>query len=314
MKHNVEPITNEYFSCHQILLATYATYQKREYDMIFAESWGFGYQKYDQPFGISLDPYYQNRREELLEKFHCIETRKLEYTDKEDLMESLQSILPYSPVILYCDVFDCPWNISYKRNHIDHYILITGVDDNLMHLFVLDPYSTKDENIIGRDSIISDVGQIDYFVTIPLNNIQDIEYRFEIANSINHIKNSSFFENLNNFRNDFTDRFEEVMYSEYTDIYAIPLIINLRRIANQRHCYCIFLNKMIDKGLIDSSMLKFMENIAEKYSLLRIFLIRQVMKKKHNKECGDIINDIINAEYEAYEKLKLFECQIKERS
>lgn len=127
MKHDIEPIINEYLSCHQGLLATYASYQKREYDMIFAESWGFKYRKEDQPFGMSLDPDYQNRRELLLEKFHGIKVIDELYNDKNDLINLIQSKLPQSPVILHCDVFDCPWNISYQRNHIDH---LSSIDLN----------------------------------------------------------------------------------------------------------------------------------------------------------------------------------------
>jgi len=273
--------------------------------MIFAESWGFKYKKDDCPFGMSLYPGYQKRRKLLLEKFHGITIKNEKYTEKENLIKLIHSILPGSPILLFCDVFDCPWNISYKRNHINHYILITGIDD-VENLYVLDPYSTEDENIISVDSIAPDDGFINYFITLPLDNIQVEDYRSEISISLQHLKNNSFFQNLERFRNVLQIRFEEVIQSEYTDIYAIPLILNLRRIAHQRNCYCIFLNKMVEKNIVDSSMVRIMENIAEKYSRLRILLIRQIMKKKNNKECFSIINEILDNEYEAYEKMKSF--------
>lgn len=307
MKHNIEPVINQYFSCHQALLATYATYQELGYDMMFAESWGFEYEKDDTPFGISLEPGYQNRRELLLEKFHGIITKEQRYTYQENLLDLLQSIIPNSPIMLYCDVFDCPWNISFKRNHIDHYILITGVDDNKKQIYTLDPYSTKDENIIDIDSVAPKNGYVSSFRIIPTDNLQIEDYLLEITNTIDHMKNSGFFQNLESFYNDFQTRFEEVMLSEYTDVYAIPLIINLRRIANQRYCYCIFLNKMINKNLLEPSILSMMEGIAEKYSLLRILLIKQIMKKKNNnKEGSDILAEIMSNEYAAYEKMKSF--------
>ena len=306
MKHNIEPIINEYFSCYQIILATYASYQKRSYDMMFAESWGFKYEKNEHPFGISLHPGYQNRGNFLLEKFHGIRIKDTQYIVKEKLLE-FQSILPHSPIIVYYDVFNCPWNISYRRNHIEHFILITGIDGKSEHLYVLDPYSTKNENIISIDDFAQDNGYIySSFIKIPLNSFPAEDYHLEIVNSLNHIRDSNFFLNLENFHNDFQIRFEEVILSEYTDIYAVPLIINLRHIANQRYCYCVFLNKMITEKLIDPSILKNMESIGEKYSLLRILLIKQIMKKKNNRECADIINDIIDSEYQAYEKMKAF--------
>ena len=306
MKHHIEPIINQYFSCHQILLSTYASHQKRNYDMIFAESWGFGYQENDYTFGISLRPGCQNRSEFLLEKFHGIKIKYDQYTSKEILFDLFQSILPHSPIILFCDVFDCPWNISYRRNHIDHCILITGIDNKTKHLYVLDPYSTKDENMIEIDSIAQKNGRISSFVTMPLNRLQTEDYHLEIINSLNHVRDSNFFLNLESFRNDFQIKFEEVILSEYTDIYAVPLIINLRHIANQRYCYCLFLNKMIEQKLLDHSLLILMENIARKYGFLRISLIKQIMKKKNNNINSEIINEIANQEYEAYEKMKAF--------
>jgi hypothetical protein len=306
MKHEIEPVINQYFSCHQGLLATYAAYQKREYDMMFSESWGFNYQSGDHPFGSSLDPYYQNRREILLEKFHGIKVIDEKYTSKANLIDLLQSTLPQCPIILYCDVYNCPWNISYQRNHIDHYILAIGLSDNMEQIYILDPYSTKDENTVDIAHIAPDSGDISSFTTMQMNNLQAEDYFLEIKNSLNHINNIGFFQNIENFYSNYLTRFEEVMLSEYTDVYAIPLIINLRRIANQRYCYCMFLNKMISKKLLDPSISNMMEKIAEKYSLLRILLIKQVMKKRSNNECLDIISEIMSNEHDAYEKMKSY--------
>ena len=306
MKHNIVPIINQYFSCHQAILATYASYQKREYDMIFADSWGFGYKKDECPFGSSLSPGYQNRRNILLENFHGIRINEEQYTGKESLKILIQTILPYSPIILFCDVFDCPWNISYRKNHIEHYILITSVDNDVNNFTVLDPYSTEKENIIHIDNVAPNNGCINSFIILPENKYQPEGYRVELENIVQHIKNSNFFLNIENFHNDFENRFEEIILTEYKDVYAIPLINNIRRIANQRFCFCIFLKKMADEKLLDCSMINIMENIAEKYSLLRMLSIKQIMKKKNNRECVEIINEIMNSEHEAYKKIKSY--------
>lgn len=63
---------------------------------------------------------------------------------------------------------------------------------------------------------------------------------------------------------------------------------------------------MLEKGLIDSSLLNQMEVIAEKYSLFRLLLIKQIMKKSRNSYCNEILNDIIENEYVAYKRLNSF--------
>jgi len=306
LKHNMEPIINEYFSCHQALLATYASYQKRNYDMIFSESWGFGYQKDDNPFGSSLNPSCQDRRRILLEKFHGIKTEDRKYEGIKNLLEIIQSTLTHSPILLFCDVFNCPWNIAYRRNHIDHYVLITGLDYSAKQVNILDPYSTKDENTIDVEKIAPCDGNLSFFIMKPLQKPKEEDYHFEIVNSCDHIKKSDFMQSLESFCNDMQIRFDELLHVEYTDEYAIPLIINLRRIANQRYCYCIFLNHLVDKKMIASYMLEIMESIAEKYALLRILLIKQILKKRKSVECTDILNEIMSKEYEAYENMKSF--------
>ena len=100
MKHNIDPIINQYFSCHQILLATYASYKQRNYEMIFAESWGFKFIKGDQPFGTSLHPGYQRRRNILLEKYHGIRVNKVYYANSENLLEFIKLTLPCSPIMI----------------------------------------------------------------------------------------------------------------------------------------------------------------------------------------------------------------------
>lgn len=307
MKYNIEPIINKYFSCHQGLLATYASYKKREYIMIFSESWGFRYQREDYPFGVSLSPNYQGRRGILLEKYHGIKIVKEQYTDHKLLMNRIKILLTQSPIMLHCDVFNCPWNILYQRNHVNHYVLIIGLNDSTKQIYILDPYSTKAENTIDISNIAPDSGDISYFVTNEISNIQIENYIFEIDISLRHIDNTGFFQSFKNFHTDFKTRFEEVMITDYLDVYAIPLIINLRRIANQRYCYCIFLNEMLDKKLLNPPILNMMESIAEKYELLRVLLIKQILKKKMNiKESSNIISDIIDREHEAYGKMKLF--------
>lgn len=41
-------------------------------------------------------------------------------------------------------------------------------------------------------------------------------------------------------------------------------------------------------------------------SLLRMLSIKQIMKKKNNRECVEIINEIMNSEHEAYKKIKSY--------
>ena len=156
------------------------------------------------------------------------------------------------------------------------------------------------------DTIVISTKHLDTVnMTMPISDLQTEDYLFELNNCIEHLNDSNAFLNMDIFLNEFITRFDEVVCSEYTDVYAIPLIINLNRIANQRFCFCIFLKKMVEINLIDPTLLNLMKNIAEKYSLFRMLLIKQIMKKKVNSEGVDVLKGIIDSEHETYDFLKL---------
>lgn len=306
MKHNIRAIQNHHLSCHQLLLATYASYQNRSYEMICADGWGLKYEKNHSIFGESLYPGYQNRREILFKKFHGIQMNEKTYTSHEILVEELQSNLPCSPFVLQCDVFDCPWNISYQKYRIPHFVLIIGVDEDTEQLYILDPYSTMDTNMINTSSIAPSNGYFASFTTLPYAEPKIVDYHAEIRNSLNYIIDSNFFDNLDSFYNDLHNRFEEVIQQKYTDIYAIPLILKLNQIANQRYSYCTFLNILHEKKLVDLSLLELMRSIADEYSLYRKILIKQIMRKKVEHDQIEKFYTIIKKEHGAYELMKSF--------
>ena len=306
MKHNIKAIQNHHLSCHQLLLATYASYQNRSSEMICADGWGFIYERNYNIFGESLYPGYQNRRAILFKKFHGIQLHEKIYTSHEILVEELQSNLPCSPLILRCDVFDCPWNISYHKYSIPHCVLIIGIEENAEQLYILDPYSTINTNMINMSAIAPNNGYFATFTTLPFVEPKIEDYHAEIINSLNYIVNSKLFDNLDSFYSDLHNRFEEVIQQKYTDIYAIPLILKLNQIANQRYSYCTFLNILHENKLVDLSLLELMNSIADEYSLYRKLLIKQIMRRKVEYDQVEKFYTIIKKEHDAYELMKSF--------
>ena len=65
----------------------------------------------------------------------------------------------------------------------------------------------------------------------------------------------------------------------------------------------IFVKKMIEQKLLDQSVLDMMERIAEKYNHLKLVIMKQIMKRRIDHECNNLIQDIINSEYEVYQKM-----------
>lgn len=81
-----------------------------------------------------------------------IEKNKVQYND------IYKELNQNKPVITYVDSYDCKWMTYYHKIHADHYILLTGYNENLF--YSLDPYLVKSVNIMAHESIIN-VLQID---------------------------------------------------------------------------------------------------------------------------------------------------------
>lgn len=168
---------------------------------------------------------------------------------------------------------------------------------------IIDPYSTSDENIIDLCKVASTKNKIQTFSIAPLMQHPLAEYEKEIQMAHKHVRETNFFEHYKMFLDDFSVRFDEVVNSDYLDVYAIPLVINLRQIACQRYCFNLFLKKMTEIKLLDQATHVLMASIADKYSLLRTLIIRQILKKKNNGGCIGIIKNIIEMEMNVYDIL-----------
>lgn len=306
VKHYIEPIFNPHLSCYQLLLATYAASQRRSSDMICADSWGFVYNKKNKIFGEGLHPGYQNRQPFLFEKFHGIQIDCQIYFQMEELVGIIQNYLPLTPIMLFCDVFHCPWNMSYQKYKISHYVLIIGNSENTREVYVLDPYSASNINKIKIDFIAPNKGHLFTFKMLQPVHPQINDYYLEMENSLNYVANSSFFCDLESFYFDLHNRFKEVIESTTSDIYAVPLILHLNQIANQRYCYCTFLEILCKKGIIDINLFNSMQFVAEEYALLRKNLIKQIIKKKINYDQINKFYSIIESEHRTYDMMKAY--------
>ena len=130
MEWAIKPLNDKYLSCQQALIASYATFIKRSYEMIFAESWGFEYNSKLDSIGQGISPGYRNVRIENLRKFHGINTEITSLASVEDLFVWYYEKIKSSPIIIDIDAYCCPWNICYKKYHNLHYIMILGYNND----------------------------------------------------------------------------------------------------------------------------------------------------------------------------------------
>lgn len=140
------PVRREYFSCIDGLLATMANYFSSPYGLMFIGYMGFEYLS-DKPgadtFGEKLLYGVGRYSRDALHKYHHVKTSWCDAENYRSLHNTIvHSLLNQVPVGVYLDSFYCPWNLAYQRFHINHYVLVIGLDMGNEAYICLDPYAS----------------------------------------------------------------------------------------------------------------------------------------------------------------------------
>lgn len=303
IQYEIKPITNPYLSCTQIAFATYARYNNRQYEMILSETWGFDFHDSEKIFGESLHPGYQGRRRELFEKYHGIRVTDLPYESKKELCSKIYSYInKYGPMLLKCDIYNCSWNMAYRRDHVNHFIIIIGANDQNSIVTILDPFTSEEKHEVDLNDVANESGILCYFEIVGHESISDIDVKNELIHTIEYIGASNMFEKMELFSQSIPSKFEFDAVS-IKNVYAVPLVFNLYRIMNQRYCFSLFLEFASNYHVINESIVSEMKTVAEKYKLLRILVIKTVLQSKSSEMIVDIVNDIICKERKLYAEL-----------
>jgi hypothetical protein len=303
---DIKPYIDKNLSCQQALLVSYAKYIGCSADMIFAESWGFGYNKEEKLIGIKMNPGYRPVRLENFKIFHGINTTLYDIADIKELMEFYRSNISKSPMIIDVDVYNCNWNIAYRKYNIKHYCLITGYDANNEAFICIDPFSTADKVYLPIEELNNWQGKVSVFEQEAVAAKRS-DYIDELNKCIYHINDSEMFSNLEEFRRDMT--YTDSIYSEvsaYEDYFAVPLQKVTKAISGQRNCYLYFLDyvsKVLNWYPFDE-LKNIFKNSARLYDSLRISIAKQTFAGKINSsKISYIIDEIINSEKRAYDCL-----------
>ena len=303
IQHEINPITNPYLSCTQITFATYALNNNRHYEMVLSETWGFDYRDNENVFGESLHPGYQGRRRELLEKYHGIRVTDLPYESKMDLCSKIYSYInKFGPMLLMCDIYNCSWNMAYRHDHVNHFIIIIGANDQNSTVTILDPFTSEDKHEVDLNDVANENGTLCYFEIVDHESILDIDIKNELNHTLEHIRSIDMFNKMELFSKSIPEMFE---FGDVTikNVYAVPLVFNLYRIMNQRYCFSIFLEYACNYRNIEERFVSEMKALAEKYKLLRFLVVKTILQGKSTEMVVDIVNDIISKERNLYAEL-----------
>lgn len=274
----IEKFVTGPYDCHQSVMANIAAYYGHDYQTVALGKIAFMYShESDNSIGERIDALHLrkgSKRYELLglEREEC---PTLISSPREVGCLLKQNI----PIVVWADLFNCKWNQAYCKYHFEHCYLVNGREND--KYLVVDPYfegkcseqsveeleEIADSYTIYRKKEITE----DKWIKIEEEIWKDARYYLEkdMGNNI-----ARFSTDLKNFN--FSKEFN---YPE-VDLYAIPLLDNLKIVGEQREAYAELL-KYVGKGwkkeMLESA--KCLISSGELWGRIRIYFMKMIITK-----------------------------------
>lgn len=143
---NITPVYDANYDCYDGIIATICAANNRDFFMIFASKLFFrciSTNSHSVEGCFSL--YSYDYATQILEKVHGIQIVGRVFFSKEELFREIENeIKNKTPLSLKINTYQCPWSELYCKKHIEHEILVVGIDIEADTLICLDPYLTKE--------------------------------------------------------------------------------------------------------------------------------------------------------------------------
>lgn len=309
---------NSEHNCLEDIIATYADWNKRDYRVMYLDSWNFGYLKKECTLREKIDEFLSSNRllnvrsrvqMELLRMYAGINIQWRKCSNPKKELEWIYLNAKRYSIAIHIDVYWCQWTPMYQKAHCDHYCLVTDVTPT--HLICLDPYNGNKQYPLSLTDFLSGVRGVVTLECIPIYEEPNLsKLIFESVNRVKYDKDGkSDFEAMADFIEEIFmyDRLKEYIESD-KDVYTSALIRRLTQIANGRKKFSRLL-----KSILNEDGYKHMENysiqfddIAKKWEYIRNITLKLYLggcKKDDVTQIIDRLKLVIEEEAILWDKL-----------
>ena len=135
---HINPVFFENYNCVQSIIANILHYRNQPWSPMFMGELGFTYEKTANN-GFTLDTGSKDMQ--VLDHLYGITEIPLKIKSLDELKSALSC---ERWICLYVDGYICPWHTAYHKQHIDHYLLIIGIDKSEQSIICADPFFTSE--------------------------------------------------------------------------------------------------------------------------------------------------------------------------
>jgi len=299
----IKPTSGKY-DCFLGPIISYAESCQIDYELGLLTGWGFFCaESVYVPIRIGINLI------EILENIHGIFLDRNQFTNKHELFRLLEKGLLNGPVMISVNAIDCPWCLTYEKYSMHHYILVLGMQDDI--LCCIDSYFTSDGVLKWDISQKSWAG--DFFTfRIERTTPKKEDYLYHLNNAIDHVKKNNMIEELKKYRDNLMakDSFTEEIRLYNNDYYAMPILIAFQHLYMARYNNARAIEYIGQKLHEEESFAPAADAFVKTgkcYEAMKSILIKQIITNKViPTKIQEKMNDIIEAESMAIELLEKF--------
>ena len=286
---NVTPTQNNLYDCFFGSIVSFAESYELDFEMSLLGMWGFRSDK-------AIDHLITQNCLRLLAENHGLFIQETSLQNFSQLLNFITENIHMSPIIVSIDAINCPWCLTYQKYHFEHFILI--VDLKVNSFMCVDSYfSDVNVNEIGFEQF-KDWKGTTYQINRKLESLTEASTHKLYICIYNQLLETNMLKTLQTFLYGIISEklIEHINQSYDADLYAIPLIIRLKRLAEDRQCFAKgleYMKRVKNCIEVDDLIIGSME-CNSRYTALKNIILRQLIQNKPNyknifNQCNAII-------------------------
>ncbi|WP_035293167.1 BtrH N-terminal domain-containing protein [Brevibacillus laterosporus] len=287
---DIDPLKNFEQNCIEDLVASITYWLGRNYELMFADSWDFGFDqsKYEgQTLGSRLVLRPDNYMP-LLEKYHGLESKTLEASDRKETFELVRSeLFCKRPVVVTMDSYWVPWDEKYQKENNPHILIIVGIDLVTQHFYCTDPFFQKKGVVLPYNNFEQGCLNAITFFTVSEEKLHFDEIIEDIVEGLSHyMREGRAFVEMKKFAEAIVSSLD--MQAEmfgYNEFSNVPLFLQLAEVANGRVKYAHMLSFLGERFL--PSLVFYAEELKKLgngWNVVRGMLIKLYITNNNNPE------------------------------
>lgn len=274
---NIEPEHDDSRNCLEDLIVSVLNWKKRDYKMMYMNSWYFKYYIDDAENAVSARlKFNSNNNFDILKKYHGVSLSLITKDKILDINEIIKTqINSDKPLIVFVDTYFCDWiDHTYLKIHSEHAFLITGIDNEFFSLVDCSPL-VKNKKLPFAFLEKAFHGKI---LTFTFEEVPPQANISEVFNDLlKNIPSKNDLENICNFSDDLKNiNADEEIYKYKNNIFSCEFFSRIQESARGRKKFAelmIFLAKKYNIKSFSNIYQEF-TGIANKWLMIRGMLIK----------------------------------------